>query len=824
MTDLTTPRDLELEQEIDSVLAQLTLEEKVLLLSGRDFWSTVPIERVGLRSMVLSDGPSGVRGPEWDERSPSLNLPSASALSAAFDPAMAHRYGAVAACEARRKGVDVVLGPTVNLHRSPLGGRHFEAFSEDPVLTGELAVAYVNGLQDNGVGATPKHYVANDSETDRFTVDVRVSDRSLRELYLLAFEKAVVESRAWLVMSAYNSINGVTATENALLETPLNSEWGFDGVVVSDWTAVRSLASASASQDLAMPGPDGPWGAALVDAVERGDIDVAHVDRKVRRLLRLAQRVGALGEHAPAPLVHVEDGLAFARSAAAEGTVLLENNGELPWNASALRRVAVLGNNADVVRTQGGGSATVLPEHTVSPLEGLRDALPGVEVVYSVGAVNQVGLAGIPRERMTNPVTGAAGARVSFRDGDGVEIFHEDRLATELVWFGGTAPIAEAREIEVSFSYLPTQDERIDIGFAATGHGRFWIDGELVIDEVVVPDGEDLGAAFLSPATRTTSVDFVAGTPVAIRFVYDSPARDDALAGALALNVGTRPTVVDEDQLIAEAAEAARDADVALVVVGTNARVESEGFDRDDLALPGRQDDLVRAVAAVNPRTVVLVNSGSPVLLPWRHDVAAVLVGWFGGQEFGHAVADVLLGLAEPGGRLPTTWPAADADVPVLDTVPVDGELVYDEGIHIGYRAWLRSPVAPAYWFGHGLGYTTIELESVSAPATAVAGETIDVTVDVVNRGDRDGKQVVLVFAERPDSAVERAVRWLVGFAPVRAAAGEKASVDISVPTRLLATWDEGWRYEPGSYTLRVGTTAVELPFEAAVELTEAQA
>ena len=816
MTDTTAQG---IDHEVDEALAKLTLEEKVLLLTGRDFWGTHAIESIGLRSMVLSDGPSGVRGPVWDERSPSLNLPSASALSASFDPEFARRYGAVAACEARRKGVDIVLGPTVNLHRSPRGGRHFEAFSEDPVLTGELAAAYVTGMQDNGVGATPKHYVANDSETDRFTVDVRVGERPLRELYLLAFEKAIVESRAWLVMSAYNSINGVTATENDLLETPLNSEWGFDGVVVSDWTAVRSLASADAAQDLVMPGPDGPWGDALVAAVRDGRVAQSTIDRKVRRLLVLARRVGALGDASAAPLVHVEDGAQFAREAAAEGTVLLENHGELPWDAARLGAVAVIGNNADVVRTQGGGSATVLPEHTISPLDGLRAALPGVDVSYSLGAVNQVGLAGIAADRMTNPVTGGQGARVSFRDADGVEIFAEDRLATELVWFGGDAPIALAREVEVAFSFVPERTERVDLGFAATGHGKFWIDGELAIDEVVESDGDDLGAAFLSPAVSAVPVDLTAGVAVDVRFVYLSSVRTDALSGALSLNVGTQPAATDEDALITAAVEAARAADVALVVVGTNAKVESEGFDRDSLALPGRQDDLVRAVAAANPRTVVLVNAGSPVLLPWRDDVAAVLVGWFGGQEFGHAVADVLLGLSEPGGRLPTTWAAEEADVPVLETVPVDGTLVYEEGIHIGYRAWLRADATPAYWFGHGLGYTDIALTAVDAADSVRAGDDAEVVVTVLNRGDRPGKQVVQVFAERPASSVERAARWLVGFAPVRVAAGETAQVSITVPSRLLAHWDAGWAYEAGEFTLRVGTTAVELPFDTTLRL-----
>jgi beta-glucosidase len=227
-----------------------------------------------------------VRGEVWDERSPSLNLPSATALASSWDLSMAARYGAAAAVEARRKNVDVVLGPTINLHRSPLGGRHFEAFSEDPVLTGDLAAAYVTGVQDNGVAATPKHFIANDFETDRFTADVRVGERALRELYLLAFEKSITEAHAWVVMSSYNSINGVTATENDLLETPLNSEWGFDGVVVSDWTGVRSTRAANASQDLAMPGPDGAWGGALVDAVLAGTVPEAAIDRKVIRLLR----------------------------------------------------------------------------------------------------------------------------------------------------------------------------------------------------------------------------------------------------------------------------------------------------------------------------------------------------------------------------------------------------------------------------------------------------------------------------------------------------------------------------------------------------------
>ena len=660
-------------------LAELTLEEKVQLLTGRDFWNTWPIERIGLRRILVSDGPSGVRGESWDERDPSLNLPSATALASAWDPDIARRYGAAAAVEARRKGVDVVLGPTINLHRSPRGGRHFECFSEDPVLTADLAAAYVRGVQGNGVGATPKHYIANDSETDRFTVDVRVGERALRELYLLAFEKSVTEAQAWLVMSSYNSINGATATESDLLETPLSSEWGFDGVVVSDWTAVRSLESARVSQDLVMPGPDGPWGSRLVKAVDAGDIEESVVDRKVLRILRLAQRVGALAGSSPVEPAHVEDGPAFARAAATEGMVLLENRSvdgtpALPWDAGTLGSLAVIGDNAAHARTQGGGSATVLPAYTISPLAGLRAALPDATVTYSVGAVAQTGLADLPLDQLTNPVTGTPGARVRFIDDAGVELFAEDRLKTApLVWFGGAAPITESATVELTTRYTPADSGTVRIGFAMVGRGRVWVDGELVIDELLRAVGTDLGAAFLTPPSATTPLTLTAGTPVDLRFEIDLGGHEDFLAGALSFQFGTEPDAPDHETLISEAARAAAQADVALVVVGTNSMVESEGLDRDSLALPGRQDDLVAAVAAANPRTVVVVNAGSPVLMPWRDDVAAVLVGYFGGQEFGDAVADVVLGAAEPGGRLATTWGATDATCPSCPRLPSTG-------------------------------------------------------------------------------------------------------------------------------------------------------
>ncbi|MFI6674652.1 beta-glucosidase [Kribbella sp. NPDC050470] len=800
-------------RDVKELLDRLSLEEKVRILTGQDFWSTHPLPGIGLRSMVLSDGPSGVRGAVWDERDPSLNLPSATALSSSWDLEIAHRYGVVSALEARRKSVDVVLGPTINLHRSPLGGRHFEAFSEDPVLTAELAAAYVAGVQELGVGATPKHYVANDFETERFTADVVVSDRALRELYLLAFEKAVTESKAWLVMSAYNSINGATASENELLETPLNSEWGFDGVVVSDWTAVRSLESAKHSQDLAMPGPTGAWGDALVEAIRSGEIEEDVIDRKVLRLLALAARVGALeGSEKPAEVPQL-DGVAFARTAAAEGSVLLQNNGELPWSSRALQRVAVIGHNARDARTQGGGSATVIPASVVSPLDGIRAALPGAEVTYSLGAVVQEGVAELPLATMTNTATGEPGARARFLDADGSELFAEDRFSSALVYLGGNAPITEAAVFEFRTTYTPAESGSVLLGFASVGHGRIFADGKLLHEATAVPVGTDLGAAILSPPSISTPLDVTAGQSVDVRVELDLPTREGGLSNALSITVGVEPDPSDPQALIDEAVAAARAADVAVVVVGTNSKVESEGYDRSTLALPGLQDDLVRAVAAANPRTVVVVNAGSPVLLPWRGEVAALLVTYFGGQEYGNALADVLLGGVEPGGRLPTTWPVAESDVPVIDVTPRDGVVRYDEGIHIGYRAWLRAGTQPAYEFGHGLGYTSWQLSDLRAV------DPSSVALTVHNTGDRSGKHVVQVYAERPESTVDRPTRWLAGFTVVRLEPGQAREITVQLHERTFDHWDNGWTTEPGSFTLRAGSSVTDLPLATDLEL-----
>ena len=797
-----------LAEQLTAIARSLSLEQQVRLLTGADMWSTHPEPAAGLRAMVLSDGPSGVRGQIWDERDPSLNLPSATALSASWDPELAYRYGQIAAAEAIRKGVDVVLGPTINLHRSPLGGRHFEAYSEDPLLTAEIGAAFVRGVQSAGIAACPKHYIANDFETERFTASVEVSDQALREVYLAPFERTVRDG-AWTVMSSYNAVRGVTMSENDLLRSPLCEEWGFDGVVISDWTAVRSLAAAKARQDLAMPGPNGPWGDALVAAVRAGEVPVEAIEEKVRRLLLLAVRVGALGaepDHRPRPIIDA----GFAREAEARGIVLVRNvDGLLPLRAPA--SVAVSGQNAELPRTQGGGSATVVPSEVVSPLTGLRQALPASIVSYRLGAVVQEGLAELPLDCLTDPETGSAGLRVRFTNLAGEVALDEVRFSSALVWLGN-APTGDLDTCEIITDYRPPATGPVELGFAAVGPTVLSIDGAVVLSAESDVTGHDPATAVLSPPVSTTEVDLEAGRSYRLRLEH-SLAGSARLPGTLGITLGSRPAVASADALIAEAAQAAREAEVAVVVVGTNSQVESEGFDRTSLALPGRQDDLVRAVAQANPRTVVVVNSGSPVTMPWRSEVQAVLLTWFGGQEYGRALADVLSGAVEPGGRLPTTWPAEEADVPVLDVTPVDGVLRYDEGIHIGYRAWLRAGAEPAYPFGFGLGYTTFEYESVSVAASPDAAE---VSVRLRNTGTRAGREVAQVYLSRPESAHDRPVRWLAGFAGVEVAAGQTATVTIALPRRAFEHWQQdGWALEPGSFTVEAGPNVAELPLRA---------
>jgi beta-glucosidase len=811
---VSSPRALT-DHDLDALLGKLDLETKVRLLSGAGAWTTQPAPEIGLRSMTVSDGPVGVRGGSDTELDPSAALPAASSMAATWDEDLLRRIGAVLAGEAVRKGVDVVLGPTINLHRSPVGGRHFECFSEDPLLTGRLAAAYVQGLQEHGVGACPKHYVANDAETDRFTVDNRLDDRTLRELYLAPFETVVADAGPWMVMAAYNSVNGAPMTQNDLLADPLKDEWGFDGVVVSDWFALYDgEGAARAALDLAMPGPEQKWAEPLVDAVRSGRVPEAAIDAKVRRLLVLAARTGALDGVDPGtakpPAGRIEDASSVAREAAAAGAVLLRNDGVLPLRGDALRRVALLGPGARDARPLGGGSATVPPAYVVTPVAGLSEALAGrAEVVTAVGAVLSDTLRAPRPDELAGPDgTVAVVLRWSDEAGNPVD---EQHIGTATVVRQQQDVPVDAVELELATRFTADEDGDWRFGVTGFGAGELSVDGALVASGTELQEVFDLHTVFQSPPQHSGLVRLRAGQTVDVRLRYRWPA--DGILFRTGLVVG--PPVRTPDDELAHAVELARSSDVAVVVVGTSEDVESEGFDRTSLALPGRQDELVRAVAAANPRTVVVVNAGAPVELPWRDEVAAVLVAWFPGMEFGNALADVLLGAVEPGGRLPTTWPATMADAPVLETTPTDGRLEYAEGLDIGARAYLATGTEPAYWFGHGLGYTTWEFEGIEAGGSTAV-------VRLRNTGQRQGRHVVQVYASRPESSISRPARWLAGFAVVQAGPGEVVDVPVAIEPRALRHWDadrSAWAVEPGPLVLSAGSSAGELHVSATVSV-----
>jgi beta-glucosidase len=820
---MTQIRAADPEAEIANRLAQLSLEQKIRLMTGADIWALHSIPEIGLRRLVTSDGPAGVRGETWDERSPSANVPSPTSLAASWDPVAVERLGRLLASEARRKGVDVLLAPTVNLHRTPYGGRHFECFSEDPELTSVIGTAYVQGLQAEGVAATVKHFVANDSETDRFTVNALVDERVLRELYLVPFER-IIAAGVWAVMAAYNSVNGPTMTENPLERDVLKREWGFDGVIMSDWYATRSVAAAGEDLlDLAMPGPSSPWTEGLLEAVRSGEVSEAAIDRHVLRILRLAARVGALDGLAaatpPARSWSSEELKTELRANSAAGMVLIKNDGTLPLGAGSLEQVAVIGPNAATARTLGGGSATVFPSYVVSPLDGLRVALGnGVEVVHATGvrSSDRTGIA--PKDLLQLPDGSGPGVEVIFLDADDHELGRQRRQAASMMWWGPVQDDLSADDIDhmrLATRVRVSVSGRYGVGTSGLGEFRLMINGDVMFDETItLPPDADMVEGIMKPPQRLTVVELEAGRDVPVELNYRPTGGGTALGGAevtmLTVQLNVAP-VFDEQAEFGRAVTLAGDSDVAVVVVGTNEEVESEGFDRTSLALPGRQDELVRAVAAANPRTVVVVNSGAPVLLPWADEVAAILVSWFPGQEFGNALGDVLAGAVEPGGRLPVTWPPSEEGLPSVK--PVNGELPYDEGLMIGYRWYLATDRAPLFPFGHGLGYTTWAYEGI-----AVDGDTV--TVSVRNTGSRRGREVVQLYASRPDSAVERAPRWLVGSAVVETAAGETAEAVITIADHNFRHWDSSahaWTVEPGTYQLHAGRSVVDLPLAGEV-------
>lgn len=761
---------------LDERISRLSLEGKVELLTGASMFTLHGDDAVGLAPMAFSDGPTGVRGLDFTGGPLSCLFPNATLLASSWRTETAEEVGRLLAEEAERQHIHVVLGPTVNLHRSPLGGRLFEAYSEDPLLTGRFAAAYVSGLQAQGIGACVKHLVANEAETDRHGVDSVVDERTLRELYLLPFEIAVEDADPWSLMAAYNNVNGIPATEQGPVNNGiLKGEWGWTGLLMSDWFATQSAGpAANGGLDLVMPGPFGPWGPALVAAVEAGEVEESVVDDHVRRLLRLADRVGALDEPRTWRTDLPEPGGDVRREQltrlAAEGMTVLANDGALPLTRDA--SVALVGRPALETACMGGGSAAVRAPHQVSIAAGLTAATDGVSVVDGV-AVRGRPRAALPGV-LTDPVTGGPGMRVRMYGPSGALLSDSVSEESRTVGFMPDQELAEPVTRVALSAVVPAGAMRV--GFLGVGTATVTI-GATSYDVTLESESTDIGGDFLRPPGWQTDV------------VLDQPTElvaDLTLGGWAGLGLVAEPTPPTDDEAIAAAVAAASAADVAVVVVGLTDEQETEAFDKSTLALPGRQDELVTAVAAAARRTVVVVNAATPVLMPWRDQVDAILWAGLPGQEGGHAVAAALLGDIEPAGRLVTSFPAADGASPAWEVVPTDGRLVYDEGVHVGYRGFAaRRAPAPAYWLGWGLGYGEWEYGEV-----ALAGATV--TVGLTNVSARASREVVQVYLQPAED--DQPIR-LVGWTTVSLAAGESRAVDVACDPRAMRTWADGeWR------------------------------
>jgi beta-glucosidase len=836
-------------ETLDALVRSLSLEDRARLTSGSDAWHQAGVASIGLGPMLTLDGPNGVRAVAFPAGSSATCTPCGSALGATWDPDLVAEIAARIGFEAGEARVHYMLAPFLNLIRSPLGGRDFEAFSEDPILTAVLGAAYVRGLQSEGVAACPKHLVGNESEEQRTTVDCIIDERTLREVYLVPFE-AAANAGAWSMMAAYNLLNGTHCTRNAdLVRGILRGEWEWEGVLMSDWHATHdTVESALAGLDLEMPGPALHYGPALAEAVRRGDVPEETLNEMALRLLRLAERVGALdtasgaaagpasgaaagpasgaaagpASGAAAGPLHLSDSAAAAlvRRAAAESFTLLRNEGMLPIDPSGLRRVAVIGPVAATPSTQGGGAAHISAPYEIAPLDGLRAAMPGVELVHEQGCEIPLMLPPLSKLDLVD-LDGRPGLTEEFFEGQepaGTPIARFNTKSSVLHLFGDLPPGVAQDNFSVRLSawLVPAVSGTYRITVRGLGGRRLLVNGHVVAEDWQAPSAVDVPTAMYATGEEGGTFQLTAGERVLVSAELHSDAHRVSLLG-----IGCEaPTGRD---LMAAAEAAARDADLAIVVVGTDSAWETEGRDRKSADLPGRQNELVEKILEANDRTIVIVNAGSPMNLPWAERAPALMVVWFSGQEFGNALADVLVGRSEPGGRLPVTLAARDEDYPAFGTVPgPDGRLVYAEGLNVGYRGFEAAGTTPAFPFGQGLGYTTFEFESMTLQAGHGESEPVEIRVRLRNTGHRPGKEVVQAYVAPLSPSVPRPRRELKGFVVVRLQPGESVEVGLVLQNRDLAHWDvahHAWKVDPGRYEIQVGRSSADIRLREAIEL-----
>ena len=861
---------------VDALTGDLALGEAASLAAGFDMWHNHRITRLGIPAIKVTDGPVGARGDgEIGSGVPALVLPCPTSMAATWDPELVRAAGQVLGVEAADKAASVLLAPTVNLHRTPLAGRNFECFGEDPYLTARIAVGYITGVQSTGVSACVKHFVANDQEHERHSISAEVSERALRELYLVPFEAAVTEARVWMVMSAYNRVNGTYCSEDPwLLTEVLRGEWGFDGAVVSDWLGTHSTVEAAlAGLDWEMPGIAQHFGPRLVEAVEAGEVPADVVFSMARNVLSVAARTGLLDDCQPGTVeperpergVERPEATRVARELSAAGMVVLANR--VPTAATrpvlpldpAPATLAVIGPNADGPWIQGGGSAQLKAHRVVTAKDGLigHFTAAGTTVVYEPGCLSVRSMPLLDERTLVQVPPETAGVAEAMTgpndcfclvaeywdnpDFAGEPFATIPMRAATAMWTGMRPPGAAGTYWARWRATMEVPgDATVRFGITSAGPSRLFVDGELVCDlwEHREP-GESffgLGSAEVTGDVAPRGSDPAAGTRRLEVVLEQSNHTSEFISAA---KVGA--IVLPPDDALQRAVDAASAAEVAVVVVGLNHDTETEARDRTTLDLPHEQNELVAAVAAVNASTVVVVNAGAPVHMPWRDDVAAVVHMWYPGQEGGHALADVLSGAVNPSGRLPCTFPADVTHNPSHGNYPGEaGKVHYAEDVLIGYRWYDTHGIEPEWCFGHGLSYTTFAWGDavVDTVGPLVAGElaapslghgdgrgepaVLRCRVEVINTGDRDGHEVVQLYVAPPPGDLVRPPRELRGFVRVWVPAGATVTAIIDVDHRALAAWDptvRRWVVAPGEHHIEVGSSSRNLHASVAVDV-----
>jgi beta-glucosidase len=804
----------------------MTLDEKVSLLAGTDFWHTASIERLGIPPVKVTDGPHGDRTMADDNPNqtlPATCFPTGVALAATWNTDLIQRVGGALGRETRERGCALILGPCVNIHRSPLGGRNFESFSEDPFLASRMTVAYIRGVQSEGVGACVKHFALNNSEHRRMTISSDADERVMREIYFPSFEKAVKEAGVEAVMCSYNKVNGTYASENRWLLTEiLKKEWGFNGPVISDWFAVHStVPAANSGLDLEMPGPARYFGDKLSEAVKRGEVDEKNIDEKVARILNFVFKHGPQSQKTVSSkeIKDIPKHGKLAREAAGEAIVLLKNEKRLlPLDDKAVRTLAVIGPNAAEARIEGGGSSEVKPFYRVSPLEGLRRRCgKDIKIIYKPGCTNNIMTLPLHPEYLIcergSKKTGLTGAYYDNNRLTGKPVTTRVDRTFTLRWLRETSPVdgtkADVRGIRWR-GYFRTKNSGVyTFGLISGGKAIIYVNNTLVVDTGNSTPSEEFGPRREIKGEMTLEAGKVYPITIEFRTVpgVNFPTRS--------IRVGCNPPLPAD--LPERAVKAAARADAAIVFAGLSEEYESEGFDRANMDLPGAQIDLINKVAEVNPRTVIVLNNGSPLgMTGWIDRVPAVLEAWYPGQEGGNAIAEVLFGDINPSGKLPDTFPKRLEDNPAFSNYPGENGCVrYGEGIFMGYRYYDMKKIEPMFPFGHGLSYAEFKYSDLRvAPRRVKTGAKARVSINVENTGRRAGKEVVQLYIRDIDSELLRPPRELKAFQKIDLAPGETQRVSFVLDEAALSYYDTRigeWVAGAGEFEIQIGSSSRDI-------------